>query len=108
MDRSQFGLAPPHAIAQELGARLRLQRLQRSIAQDELAARAGVSVSALKALEATGRSTLLTLIHVVSALGLAEDFATLFQPKTVPSIEELERMERLQHRRRVSPRRRRP
>jgi transcriptional regulator with XRE-family HTH domain len=107
MDNNQFGLAPPHAIAQELGARLRSLRLQRSIAQDELAGRAGVSVSALKALEATGRSTLQTLIHVAWALGMAEDFDTLFQPKTVPSIEELERMERSQHRRRASPRRQR-
>jgi len=108
MDSNQFGLAPPHAIAQTLGARLRSLRLQRSIAQDELAARAGVSVSALKVLEATGKSTLQTMIHVASALGLAEDFATLFQPRAVPSIEELERLERSQQRRRASPRRKRP
>lgn len=104
MSRLEFGLATPQEIAREIGARLRVQRLRQSFAQDELAARAGVSASALKTLESTGKSTVETLMRVAGALGLQADFAQLFVPKDVSSIADLERIERAQQRRRA-PRR---
>ena len=104
MKGSEFGLATPQEIAREIGARLRVQRLRQSLTQDELAARAAVSASALKTLESTGKSTVETLVRVAGALGLQTDFAQLFVPKVVSSIVDLERLERAQQRLRA-PRR---
>ncbi|PQQ36591.1 DNA-binding protein, partial [Photorhabdus luminescens] len=42
----------------ELGNRLREHRLRRNMLQTELALRSGISVSALKKLEASGQGTL--------------------------------------------------
>jgi transcriptional regulator with XRE-family HTH domain len=93
-----FGLATPQEIVREIGARLRVQRLHQSLTQDELAACAAVSVSALKTLESTGKSTVETLVRVAGALGLQDDFAQLFVPKVVSSIAALERFERAKQR----------
>jgi transcriptional regulator with XRE-family HTH domain len=98
MKASDFGLATPQEIIQEIGARLRVQRLHQSLTQDELAACAAVSVSALKALESTGKSTVETLVRVAGALGLQDDFAQLFVPKVLSSIAVLERFERAKQR----------
>ena len=106
MKPSDFGLATPQEIALELGARLRSKRLQQSLAQVELAARASVSPSAVKTLEATGKSTIETLVRVAGALGLQADFAQLFSARAVHSLADLERTERAQTRQRA-PRRRR-
>jgi len=105
MHEFDFGLATHREIARELGSRLRAQRLRQLLAQDELAARAGVSASALKTLESSGRSTIETLIRVAAALGLQADFASLFLPRTPLTIEDLERAERARERMRA-PRRR--
>ncbi|GAP36763.1 hypothetical protein ISF6_2603 [Piscinibacter sakaiensis] len=86
---------------------MRVQRLQQSLTQDELAARAAVSASALKTLESTGKSTIETLVRVAGALGLQADFARLFVPKLASSIADLERLERAQQRLRA-PRRKSP
>jgi len=94
MKASDFGLATPLEIVREIGARLRVQRLQQSLTQDELAACAAVSVSALKTLESTGKSTVETLVRVAGALGLQDDFVQLFAPKVALSIAALERFER--------------
>ncbi len=105
MHEFDFGLATHREIARELGSRLRAQRLRQLLAQDELAARAGVSTSALKTLESSGRSTVETLIRVAAALGLQADFASLFLPHAPLTIEDLERTERARERMRA-PRRR--
>ncbi len=52
-----------------LGERLRALRLDRNIDQATLAARAGVSVRALRNLEAGNGSTVRTLVSVLRALG---------------------------------------
>ena len=51
-----FATAPE--LIRELGQRLRTQRLAKSVTQQELAVRAGVSVGAIKKLEATGLTTM--------------------------------------------------
>lgn len=76
-------------IAAELGARLRRRRLQLRITQQELAARAGVSVGTVKNLETkSSASALDTVIRVGQALGLAEHFDPLFaiQAKSIAQM----------------------
>ena len=62
----------------ELGQRLKVQRLHRNVLQNELAEKAGISVSALKKLENSGKGTLDNFIKVVFALRLEREMMTLF------------------------------
>ena len=95
-------LSTPAEIGRELGARLRAQRLAQELTQDELARRAGLSGSTIKALESKGQASLGSLLHVVLALGLADELQGLFVLK-LQSIAQMERAERAQRQR--APRR---
>jgi len=69
---------------QELGARVRHQRVAQGLKQQELAAKAAVSADALSALE-NGRSvTVESLVRVLRALGFGEALNNLL-PAPVPS-----------------------
>lgn len=98
-----FKLATSAEILEQLGSRLREQRLLQGLAQQDLAAMAGVSRGALRNLELnSGASSLETLVRVAQALGLAGELQPLFAPQ-VRSIAELERTRTLRQR---APRRR--
>jgi transcriptional regulator with XRE-family HTH domain len=84
-------LSSTSAILAELGARLRRQRLARLWTQQELAASAGVALSAVKKLESGGNATLRTLIKVAQAMSLTQDLAETFEPRVTASIAEMER-----------------
>lgn len=72
------------AIAARLGERLRALRLRRNRTQEDVAARAAVSLGTLKALEA-GRGKLETLIAILRELGaLAAVDALLPEPPVSP------------------------
>lgn len=73
-----FILATSDEILQTLGERLRIQRLAQGLSQQELAARAGLSLGAVRQLERSGQSSLETLVRVVQALGLADEVDELF------------------------------
>ncbi len=73
-----FNLSTPAEVLQELGARLREQRLAQSLAQSELAQMAGLSLGALRKLESDGQCSLETLVRVAQALGLLEALDDLF------------------------------
>ena len=77
-----FNLATPEEILLALGQRVRVQRLAQGLSQGELARMAGMSLGALRKLEASGQSSLETLVRAMQALGLAaelEDLLTLKQ-----------------------------
>jgi DNA-binding XRE family transcriptional regulator len=84
-----FKLASTEEIGQELGARLREHRLAQNLQQAELAARAGVSEGTIRNLERKGQTTLDSLLKVVMTLGLIDELAELFVPRSV-SIKALE------------------
>ncbi len=88
-----------------LGARLRAQRLAQGLPQRELAHMAGLSLGAVRKLEASGQCSLETLIRVVQALGLAGELEDLFVLKR-QSIAQMEQAEAVGQRQRA-PRRRR-
>ena len=94
---SMFSLASVQEISRELGQRLRKLRLQQAVAQKELAARAGLSVRALRNLEANGQATLETFLRVTQALGRATDLDPILEVK-VQSIREMELANRERHR----------
>ena len=95
-----FATAPE--LIRELGQRLRTQRLAKSVTQQELAVRAGVSVGAIKKLEATGLTTMDTYVRAVQALGLVDelaDFMTLRPTTSIATMEKAQaaRRQRVRH-----------
>ncbi len=92
------------AVLTELGGRLRQQRLARLWTQQDLAARAGVALSAVKKLESGSNATLRTLVKVSQAMSLMQDLAETFQPKVAASIAEMERAARAPRQRARRPR----
>lgn len=67
----------PEEIEADIGDKLRTLRLARNLDQATLAGRAGISLSALKTLEAGRGSKLHTLVRVVRALGRQDWFASI-------------------------------
>lgn len=84
-----FDLATPQEVAGELGQRLRTRRLSLNQSQADTAARAGVSVGALRNLERTGLVTVEVLLRVAGTLGLLQQLEPVFVTRPV-SIEQME------------------
>ena len=77
------------AVLAELGGRIARARLERNVAQAELAAEAGVGVATLQRLEAGHSVASTSLIRVLRALGLLAGLERLV-PEPLPSpIEQL-------------------
>ena len=70
----------PDELAADLGARLRDLRLAQDYTQASVADRAGISLRALRELEAGRGSTVLTMLRVLKALG-AEQGVDLLAPR---------------------------
>ncbi len=77
------------ALLAELGQRLKMHRLHRNLLQNELAAKAGISVSVLKKIENGASVTLENFMKVVFALRLEREMITLFAPPAL-SIAQVE------------------
>ena len=73
----------PEELAAELGERLRALRLSQAWTQATVADKAGVSLRALRELEAGRGSTVLTLIRVLKALGAEHDLQALAPHPTI-------------------------
>lgn len=84
-----FKLATPVEVARELGRRLRTRRLSLNLSQAETAARAGVSLGALRNLERTGLVTVEVLLRVASTLGVIQQLEPIFVNRPA-SIEQME------------------
>jgi transcriptional regulator with XRE-family HTH domain len=83
----EFELASVEEILRELGQRLRANRLQANLRQEELARRSGVSVGTVRTLETTGAVTLESLIRIVRTLGAVTEldlFAS--RPTTIAEL----------------------
>lgn len=83
-----FSLSTPQEVAAELGQRLRTRRLALNLKQEDTAARAGVSVGALRTLERTGIVTVEVLLRVAGTLGVLKDLESVFIVEPV-SIEQM-------------------
>lgn len=94
-------------ILQELGQRLRLQRLAQALTQQELAGMAGVAPGTIKKLENNGTSSLETVVRVVQALGLTDELQALFvlPSQSIAQMEQAEQARQIQRVR--APRRKR-
>lgn len=77
------------ALMAELAHRLKEHRLRRNLLQKDLAQKAGISVSALKKLESSGKVTLENFMKVVFALRLEKEMMGLFDAPAL-SIAQIE------------------
>lgn len=86
-----FILKTESEILKELGHKLKEQRLRRNMLQKELAQRAGISVSALKKMEALGQGSMENFMKIVFALRLERELIGLFQApeKSIAQVEAL-------------------
>lgn len=84
-----FDLSTPDEIAQEIGDRIRANRLAQNLSQSELAARAGISERALRNFERSGKGTFDLFLRTTSALGLTGVLSELFvlKPKSIKDME---------------------
>ena len=96
-------LRNPDALIHTIGRRLRRQRLAKGWTQQELAERAGVSVSTLKLMEQQGKGSLQRLAKVAVVLGIDGDLRSLFSGQR--SFESLDAVERTKRQRAPSRRR---
>jgi hypothetical protein len=79
----------PAGVALEIAERVRARRLEANLAQEGLAARAGVSLGSLKRFERTGEISLERLIRIALALDASEGFEHLFAPKESRTLDEI-------------------
>ena len=100
-----FYLGTTEQIMQELGDRFRRQRLGQNLLQEEVAQRAGVSVSAIKRLEAGDNVRMLTLLNVAKSLSVLRDLERTFVWRPAMTIADLERMDKSGRRVRASKKR---
>jgi transcriptional regulator with XRE-family HTH domain len=73
----------PEELEAALGERLKLLRLAKNLDQNTLAGRAGISVRALRSLEAGAGSTLKSLVRVLRALGRESWLETIAPVATI-------------------------
>jgi putative transcriptional regulator len=76
----------PGAIASTLGRRIKQARLNENLTQSDLAAKAGVSRTAVTYVE-QGKSTLETTIAVLMALGLTEQLDLFIPEQSISPIQ---------------------
>lgn len=87
-------------LAQGIAERARRYRLDRNLTQQELADRAGMSLSSLRRFERTGEIALLSLVRIAMALDATEGLMALF-PEQLRSIEDVLQAPRRQRGRRT-------
>ena len=79
----------PSEISMALANRVKQTRIRRSITQEELAERSGVSFGSVKRFEQTGEISLKHLIMISKVLRSSEQWDELFSLSNYESMEEL-------------------
>ena len=98
----------PEELEQRLGKQLRALRIRAELDQVQLAALAGVGLSAVKSLESGKGSTLKTLVRVVRALGCTSWLDALAPQVSVSPLQLMRASAAAEHPRQRVSRSRRP
>ncbi len=81
-----FNAATPHAIATELGGRIKIARLNADLTQKELAEKAGLSLKAVTNSE-KGTSTLESIVAILVALELTEQLNSFIPKQEISPVQ---------------------
>lgn len=76
-------------IDQKLAQRVKLIRKRRSISQETLSAKSGVSYGSIKRFEISGKISLLSLTKIAIALDCADEIRGIFTEVPYQNIEEV-------------------
>ena len=79
----------PEEVAKDIALAEKKKRKKRRLTQEELSARAGVSVGSLRRFEQTGEISFVSLLKIASVLGELNQFSELFTNKEYASIQEV-------------------
>lgn len=84
----RFDFYTPDEVGSILSQRLKHHRVTQDLTQKELAERAGVGLSTIARIETGQGGTFDNVIRIAVALGLINDFTTLFDttPKTIDEV----------------------
>lgn len=84
-----FNMSSPSEVMADLSKKAKRRRIDASLTQRELAAKAGVSYSSLRQFEETGRISLEALVKIAFVLGSEAEFDTLFPSTTPKTIDDV-------------------
>lgn len=79
----------PEEMDQKLAQRVRVIRKRKSMSQEELSTRSGVSYGSVKRFEASGKISLLSLTKLAVALDCADEIREMFTRIPYRNIEEV-------------------
>ena len=79
----------PEEIAKDIALAEKKKRKKRKLTQEELSARAGISVGSLRRFEQSGEISFVSLLKIAVVLGEISQFAELFTNKEYASIQEV-------------------
>jgi transcriptional regulator with XRE-family HTH domain len=83
----------PSELKIEVAGRAKELRLQKRLKRTSLSEMSGVSVSSIKRFETTGEVAFASLLQIANALGVLDEFATLFKGEKPMTLSELEKLE---------------
>lgn len=81
-----FSSFTPHAIATELGERVKIARLNADLTQKELALKAGISIKAVTNSE-KGKSTLESMVAILVALEMVEQLNSFIPKQNISPVQ---------------------
>lgn len=84
-----FNLKYPEEIARDIANAEKEKRKKRKLTQEELSARAGVTLSSLRRFEQTGEISFVSLLKIAAVLDETDKFAELFTRREYTSIQEV-------------------
>jgi transcriptional regulator with XRE-family HTH domain len=99
---SNYQLHTPRQITELMGQKIQKLRVHKNWTQKTLSERSGVSLGTLRRFEQSGDISLNSLMMLVGALGMLDEFLKILEPPLARSIRELERMEKVKTRKRGS------
>jgi len=79
----------PEEIARDIANAEKEKRKKRKLTQEELSARAGISLGSLRRFEQTGEISFVSLLRIAAVLDETDRFMELFTRKEYASIQEV-------------------
>jgi transcriptional regulator with XRE-family HTH domain len=83
----------PSELKLEIAERAKALRLQKKLKRTTLAEISGVSASSIKRFETTGQISFTSLLQIANALGVLDDFCSLFKIEKPMTLAEFEKLE---------------